>query len=558
MTASNPMDGGDTAWVLVCAALVLFMVPGLAFFYAGMVKSRNTLVMTQQNFVALGVVTVVWILIGHSIAFGEDTGAGLFGDLKLFALQNLDEAPRPALHVVVPGIAIPTLAFVAYQMMFAIITPALITGATADRLKIAGWVVILAVWPVVVYAPIAHWLFDPEGWLAVRGAQDWAGGMVVHASAGAAALAILLVVGRRTGWPGTETVPHSVPLAMIGAGILWFGWFGFNAGDGLQANGIAAQALINTHVAAAAGMVIWSIAERFRQGRSTVVGAATGAVAGLATITPCAGYVDTASALLIGAVAGLVCQVALGLKVLFRFDDALDVIAVHFVGGVLGSLLLGLFGKKAINGIGADGLFFGGGFSLLGNQALAVVAVVAFSFVVTLVIAFAADRTVGLRLPADEEFGSDRRRQGMDAYRFAPSFVAGAGLASGAVDEPPLTATRIAAAPSSVQYRLVTVLVRAIDAGALESALREAGARSIVVTEVHAPSTHRDTVVMRDQRSELALAQRLKVEVLVRDTDVERVLDALDSDTIGGHEGYVQQAAEPLSPQARTDEDPVS
>lgn len=554
MTVSNPIDGGDTAWVLVCAALVLFMVPGLAFFYAGMVKSRNTLVMIQQNFIPLGVVTVVWVLIGHSIAFSDDAAGGLFGDLKLFALQNLDEAPSPALHVVVPGIAIPAIAFIAYQMMFAIMTPALITGATANRLKIAGWVTILAVWPVIVYAPIAHWLFNPEGWLATRGAQDWAGGMVVHASAGAAALAILLVVGRRTGWPDTETVPHSVPLTMIGAGILWFGWFGFNAGDGLQANGIAAQALLNTHVAAAAGMVIWLIVERFRQGQSTVVGGATGAVAGLATITPCAGYVDTASALVIGAIAGLACQFALRLKVLFRFDDALDVIAVHFVGGVLGSLLLGLFGKKAINAIGTDGLFFGGGFALLGNQALAVVVVVAFSFVVTLVIAVTAEKTVGLRLPADEEFGLDRRRQGMDAYQFAPSFVAGAGLASGSVAEPPVTSTRIAQSSPGVQYRLVTVLVRAVDAGKLELSLREAGARSIVVTEVHAPSTHRDTVVMRDQHSELALALRLKVEVLVRDSDVEAVLDALDRNTIGGHDGYVQQAAEPLTPQVRSDD----
>lgn len=541
MSSVISINSGDTAWVLTCAALVLFMVPGLAFFYAGMVQSRSVLVMLQQNIIPLGVVTIVWVLFGYSIAFGKDVGGGLFGDLNLFALRNLDEAPSAALHVVVPGVAIPAIAFVVYQMMFAIITPALITGATANRLKVGGWVVMLALWPVIVYAPIAHWLFSPQGWLASRGAQDWAGGMVVHASAGAAALAILLIVGRRVNWPGGDTVPHSVPLTIIGAGILWFGWFGFNAGGGLQADGIAAQAVINTHVAAAAGMVVWLILERWRQGHATVLGAMTGAIAGLATITPCAGYVDTSSALAIGALAAIFCMFALRLKVIFRFDDALDVIAVHFIGGVVGSLLLGLFGEREINEIGSDGLFFGGGFELLGNQALALVSVVAFAFIATLIIAFAIEKTIGLKVPPAEEMDLDRRRQGMDAYQFSPSFVAGAGLASGSVDgtEPPAEQQpdRISQPVPGDRYEMVTVLVRALDVSPLEDALRAAGAVSIVVSEVNAHASQRDSVVMRDNRKEQVLARRLRVEVLVREADVDAVLAAVDSHSIRGRDG---------------------
>ncbi len=342
------VNSGDTAWVMVCAALVLFMTPGLALFYAGMDRSRNALVMLQQNLIPLGVVSVLWVIIGFSLAFSKDTGAGVVGNLALVGLRDLSQA-RAALHAISPGVAIPTLAFVAYQMMFAVITPALITGATADRLKFGGWALLVAVWSIVVYAPVAHWLFCPSGWLAQLGARDWAGGLVVHASAGAAALALLLVVGRRRGWPHADVLPHSLPLTITGAGILWFGWFGFNGGDGLRADGIAAQALLNTTIAASAGMLLWLLLERQTDGHPTVLGAVTGAVAGLATITPCAGYVSTLSAMVIGAIAGVVCYMALRAKFCFRFDDALDVLAVHFVGGVMGTLLLGFFAEAAVN-----------------------------------------------------------------------------------------------------------------------------------------------------------------------------------------------------------------
>ncbi|MFI2637067.1 ammonium transporter, partial [Streptomyces collinus] len=288
--AEAVIDSGDTAWVLISAGLVLFMVPGLAFFYAGLVRGSSALVMLQQNLVPLGLVSITWVVFGYSFAFSGDWGSGFLGDLKLFGLQDIHTAAAPGFHLIEGAVAVPTLAFVVYQMMFAIITPALITGATANRLKPLGWAVLLVLWSIIVYPPIAHWLFNPEGWLALRGAQDWAGGIVVHASAGAAALAILLVVGKRPGWPNAEAVPHSVPLALIGAGILWFGWFGFNAGDGLAADGVAAQALMNTHIAAAGGMVVWLVIERYTEGKATAIGGITGAVAGLATVTPCAGF----------------------------------------------------------------------------------------------------------------------------------------------------------------------------------------------------------------------------------------------------------------------------
>ena len=269
---------GDTTWVLICTGLVLFMTPGLALFYAGMVSVRSTLVMLQQNMVMLGAISVAWILLGFSLAFSKDAG-GVVGDLELFGLHAVGGIPAaPAFHVISGNLTVPTLAFVAYQMMFAVITPALITGATADRLKFAGWVVFAVLWSLIVYAPVAHWLWGPDGWLARLGAQDWAGGMVVHASAGAAVVAVLLVVGRRRNWPEASTPPHSVPLTIAGVGILWFGWFGFNAGDGLQANGVAAQALLNTHVAAAAAMCVWLVAEKTADGHPTVLGGVSGAV----------------------------------------------------------------------------------------------------------------------------------------------------------------------------------------------------------------------------------------------------------------------------------------
>ena len=398
------MDSGNTAWVLVSAALVLFMTPGLAFFYGGMVRSKNVLGLLMQNFFCMGLVSVLWAVAVFSLAFGKDLGGGFVGGLGFAGLKGVAGAAT-----VLPGyvgnfaLSIPPMAFLAFQLMFAVITPALITGAIADRMKFSAWVAFVTLWVLFVYAPVAHWVFSPVGWLFKRGALDFAGGTVVHINAGIAALALVLVMGKRRGWPNEGMAPHSLPFTLLGTGILWFGWFGFNAGSALGANALAAQALVNTHMAAAAALLGWLLIERVKGGHATTLGAASGAVAGLVAITPCAGFVGTGSALLIGFAAGMVCFSAIQLKFRFGYDDALDVVGVHLVGGILGSLMVGLFADKGINALGADGLFLGGGLSLLGKQVVAVVATLVWSFVVTFVIAKVIDATIGLRVTPDDE-----------------------------------------------------------------------------------------------------------------------------------------------------------
>jgi ammonium transporter, Amt family len=403
------LDTGDTAWVLTSAALVLFMTPGLAMFYGGMVRSKNVLAMLMQNIFAMGVVTVLWVVFGYSLAFGGAGNGGWIGNFDFVGLKDLTNA--------VSG-TIPTLAFVAFQLTFAIITPALITGAIADRMRWHAWVWFITLWSILVYLPVAHWVFA-GGWLAERGALDFAGGTVVHVNAGAGALALVLLLGRRRGWPGDPMPPHSLPLTVLGTGILWFGWFGFNAGSALAANGVAAQAFMNTFVAAAAAMLGWLIVERIRSGHATTLGAASGAVAGLVAITPCAGFVGGMSPVIIGAIAGAVCFLAIQLKYRFRYDDSLDVIAVHLVGGMIGSILLGLFADDAVNPAGKDGVFFGGGWGLFGEQVLAVVVVLAFSFVVSGLIGVALRALVpgGIRVtPDDESAGLDLTQHAETGY----------------------------------------------------------------------------------------------------------------------------------------------
>ena len=416
MLSATQIDGGATAWVLVSAALVAFMTPGLAFFYGGMVRGKNVLGMLMQNFFAMGIITVLWELDGFSLAFGGS--GGFIGNLDYFALKGLATVQELPGYTGDFGLVIPVLAFFGYQMMFAVITPALITGATADRMKFGAYAVLIAVWSVVVYPIVAHWVFSPNGWLFGRGALDFAGGAVVHINAGAAALAIVLVLGNRRSWPREAMPPHNLPFTMLGTGILWFGWFGFNAGSALGANGLAAQALVNTHLAAAAGMLAWLAVERVKAGHFTSLGAASGAVAGLVAITPCAGFVGGLSPLAIGGIAGAVCYLALRLKTKFGFDDSLDVIAVHLVGGIVGSVLLGLFSDKAVNALGADGLLNGGGTKLLQEQVLAAVVVLVFSFVVTWVIAKVLDLTMGLRVSPEEELaGLDQSQHAETAYQ---------------------------------------------------------------------------------------------------------------------------------------------
>ncbi|PLS75136.1 MAG: ammonia channel protein [Actinobacteria bacterium] len=414
------MDSGNTAWVLASAALVLFMTPGLAFFYAGMVRSKNALGMLMQNFFSMGLVSVLWAAVGFSLAFGD--GGGWIGNLDFAGLKDLGDAALTLPGYVKAGdvdlsLTIPPIAFAGYQMMFAVITPALITGATADRMKFAGWAAFLGLWLVLVYSPVAHWVFSPTGWLFKRGALDFAGGTVVHINAGIAALAVVLVLGRRKGWPREAMPPHSLPLTLLGTGILWFGWIGFNAGSALAANGLAAQALVNTHLAAAAAMIGWLVVERLKDGKATTLGGASGAVAGLVAITPCAGFVGGMAPVVIGFLAGVVCFLAIQLKYRFGYDDSLDVIGVHLVGGIVGSLLLGFFADTKVNALGFDGVFFGGGAGLLTDQLVAVGATVAFSGVLSFVLAKAVDAVIGLRVADDEEMaGLDTTQHAETAY----------------------------------------------------------------------------------------------------------------------------------------------
>ena len=416
MMLGATIDSGATAWVLTSAALVAFMTPGLAFFYGGMVRSKNVLGMLMQNFFAMGLISVIWATVGFSLAFG---GTGKYiGNFDFALMKDLATIESLPGYTGDFALAIPVLAFFAYQMMFAVITPALITGATADRLKFSAYAILIGIWAIIVYPTVAHWVFSPNGWLFQRGALDFAGGAVVHINAGAAALAVILVLGNRKGWPREAMPPHNLPFVMLGTGILWFGWFGFNAGSALLANGLAAQALVNTHLAAASGMLAWLVVEKLRAGHATTLGAASGAVAGLVAITPCAGFVGGAAPIIIGLVAGAVCYLALTLKTRFNFDDSLDVIAVHLVGGILGALLLGFFSDTKVNSLGFDGVLFDGGSKLLVNQLIAIGATFAFSFIVTWVVAKILDATIGLRVSAEDELvGLDQSQHAESAYQ---------------------------------------------------------------------------------------------------------------------------------------------
>jgi Amt family ammonium transporter len=408
------MSAGDTAWVLISAALVLFMTPGLALFYGGMVRAKNVLSVMMHSFVSIGLVTVLWAVVAFSLVFGPDAGGGIIGNLHLAGLGHLGRE-LPGFH----GLNVSPLAVMVFQMMFAVITAALISGGTVDRIRFSAFVVFIVIWLFLVYVPLAHWVFSPTGWLAHRGVLDFAGGTVVEIDSGFSTLAVVLVLGRRRGWPGESMAPHSVPLTLLGAGILWFGWFGFNAGSALGANEVAVHAFVNTQLAAAAGLLGWLGFERVKERFPTTLGAASGAVAGMVAITPCAGYVSSMPALLVGLLAGVGCAAAVRLKFRLGYDDSLDVVGVHGVGGVIGMLLLGCFATKVVNPSGANGLFSGGGFHFFFLELLATVVAIAFSFGVTWMIAKAVDMTMGLRVtPDDEARGLDLVHHAETAYSF--------------------------------------------------------------------------------------------------------------------------------------------
>ena len=380
------MSEGTIAWLLTSSALVLFMTPGLALFYGGMVRSKNVLNMLMKNFFTISIVTVVWTVVGYSLAFGTDIG-GFIGGLDFLGLK---------------GVEGDALLFMVFQMMFAIITPALISGAVAERMKFSAWVLFTTLWALIVYPIVAHWGFAADGWLFAWGVRDFAGGLVVHINAGVAALALVFALGPRKGYGVEAMRPHSLPLTLIGTGILWFGWFGFNAGSALAADGIAINAFVTTQIAAAVAALAWVVAEWMKTGKPTTLGAASGAVAGLVAITPGAGFVSPMSAIVIGLAGGFVCFSAVNLKSRFGYDDSLDVVGVHLAGGIVGSVLLGVFAQSSVNEFVPDGLLFGGGAFFI-KQVVAVLAVMAFTFVASYILARFVKALVGLRVDENQE-----------------------------------------------------------------------------------------------------------------------------------------------------------
>jgi Amt family ammonium transporter len=413
-SASPPpkVDTGDTAWLLISAALVMLMIPGLALFYGGMVRTKNVLGTIMHSFIALGVITVQWILYGYSLAFGPDIGH-VIGNLKWAGLSGVGLDPFPGYAATVPH-----QAFMIFQMMFAVITPALIAGAFAERFKFKTYLVFLILWATLVYDPLAHWVWGIGGWIRDLGGLDFAGGLVVHISAGVAALAAALIVGKRRGYGDELMPPHNLTMTLLGAGILWFGWFGFNGGSAVASGSLATSAFVATQIAAATAALSWMIVEWAYKGNPTVLGAASGAVAGLATITPASGFVGPLAAIIIGLVAGALCYYAVNLKSKFGYDDSLDVVGVHGVGSTWGVLATGLFASKAINAAGNNGLFFGNP-SLLGIQALSILSVWIYSFAMTFIILKVLDWTMGLRVSEDHEIsGLDISQHGEAGYSF--------------------------------------------------------------------------------------------------------------------------------------------
>jgi Amt family ammonium transporter len=419
------INSGDTAWMLISTGLVTLMIPGLALFYGGMVRVKSVLNMMMMSFGALAIVFVLWIIVGFSMVFGDSLGgSGLVGDPSQFLFLNGLDNPTAVIGT------IPAAVFIAFQGIFAAITVALISGAIADRAKFGSWMVFAAIWSVVVYFPVAHWVFAFDdfvaktgGWIANDlGALDFAGGTAVHINAGAAGLALAIILGKRVGWRKEAMRPHSLPLVILGAGLLWFGWFGFNAGSAVASNGTAGLALLNTIGATVAALLAWLLVEKIRDGHATSLGAASGVVAGLVAITPACAAVDASGALIIGAIAGLLCALSVGLKFKLGIDDSLDVVAVHLVGGIVGTVMIGFVGVDV-------GLFNGGGTEQLIKQIIGAGAVLGYSFIATLIIGYAIDKTIGLRVSKEIEVeGIDLKLHAESAYEMYSSSRGGSSL----------------------------------------------------------------------------------------------------------------------------------
>lgn len=408
--AEAKIDTGDTAWILISTALVMLMTPGLALFYGGMVRGKNVLGTIMQSFVAISLISVQWILIGYSLSFGPDIN-GLIGSLDWIGLRGVGIEPNPDYAPTIPH-----MAFMIYQAMFAVITPALITGAFAERMKFSAYVLFILLWSTVVYDPVAHWVWGTGGWLKNMGVLDFAGGIVVHLISGISALAAALIIGRRKGYLQEAMYPHNLPMTVLGTGLLWFGWFGFNAGSALSAGALSTMAFVATHTSAVSATLIWVIIEWIHRGKPTMFGAATGSIAGLATITPASGFVSPMSALIIGLAAGAVCYVALNMKTKIGYDDSLDAFGVHGIGGILGTVATGLFASTLINPAGGNGLLFGS-HQLLASQMTALTVTAVYSFVVTVILLKVIDKFIGLRIDQEsEQHGLDISQHGESGY----------------------------------------------------------------------------------------------------------------------------------------------
>ena len=404
------MSNADTAFILASAGLVLLMTPGLALFYAGMVRSKNVLGTIMQSLFMISLITIEWVYLGYSMSFGPTIG-GFIGDFSWFALSGVTSEPSPDYATTIPHIV-----FMIFQCMFAIITPALITGAFAERVKFVPFIIFSILWAVLVYNPVCHWIWGKGGWLGAMGVLDFAGGLVVHATCGTAALAGVLVLGPRRGYGRTNFMPHNLPMTVLGTGLLWFGWFGFNGGSALAADGVAATAFVATHLGGMAGMTMWVILEWKTQGKPTILGAASGAIAGLATITPTAGFVGPNSAIIIGLLGGAFCYTAVSMKTKFRLDDSLDVVGIHGVGGLLGTLCVGIFASTAVNPGGADGLFAGNPGQLF-IQLKGALIVSVYAFIVSWIIFKVIHATIGMRLTDENEIsGLDSTEHSETAY----------------------------------------------------------------------------------------------------------------------------------------------
>jgi len=406
----NGINPGDTAFVLVSAALVLLMTPGLALFYGGMVRKKNVLATIMQSFIMIALITIEWVYLGYSMSFGPDV-SGIIGNLSWLGLKGVGAAPNPNYAPTIPHSV-----FMIYQCMFAVITPALITGAFAERLRFVPFLIFSLLWAILVYNPVCHWIWGAGGWLKAKGVLDFAGGLVVHLTSGAAALAAALVIGKRRGWGKEPFVPHNLPMTLLGAGLLWFGWFGFNGGSALAADAIAATAFISTHLAAVSAMAMWVLVEWIHRGNPTTLGAASGAIAGLATVTPAAGFISPNSAIIIGIIAGACCYLGVLAKEKFNYDDSLDVVGIHGLGGLIGTICLGIFASKAINPNGANGLLAGNP-SFLGTQVFAVVVVAVYAFIVSFILFKVIDLLIGLRVSDEDEIkGLDKSLHSETAY----------------------------------------------------------------------------------------------------------------------------------------------